>query len=241
MKKNLLKILACPACRFHPLILTATRVVRNEVVAGMLRCPECNQEYPIENEIPELLIGLKGWYEGAGSPEAYDEHFDKWGPKTQAQAKHPWPYKIVIAKRTRGLVLDVGCGPGFLQRYLENTIFLDFSLVCLLKRWIGKSRPRVRANAESLPFRDWTFDTVVATELIEHTDNPHKLVEEVHRVLKEGGQFLFSFPWRDRSSTHHFKVITKDMVHEWISPFFAEYEYDVPPVRKERGMVYARK
>ena len=241
MKRQWLRLLACPVCRFQPLILTATRVGRDEVISGMLRCPECKQEYPIEDEIPEMLVDLKGWYTNIGSPEAYDEHFDKWTPGMQYQTEHPWPYKVVIAERAKGLVLDAGCGYGCMARFIEDGIFLDFSLVALKNRWVGGNRPRVRANAERMPFADSTFDTVIATELIEHTDNPHRFVEEVYRVLKEDGQFLLSFPWHDSSPMHHFKRITKEMVYEWLCPFFTEYEYATPSVRKERSMVYARK
>lgn len=184
---------------------------------------------------------MNAWYKGAGSPEAYDEHFDKWLPMTQRQAKNPWPFKLVIARKARGLVLDAGCGPGILNRYLKNAVFLDFSHVCLVKRWVGKPRPRVLASVEDMPFISGVFDTVIATELIEHLDNPNRFVKEVYRVLKKNGQFLFSFPWSDVSPTHHFKKITKAMVHKWISPPFIKYEYDIPPSRKERGMVYAYK
>lgn len=181
------------------------------------------------------------WYKGSGSPEAYDEHWDQWLPMTQRQAEHPWPFKLVIAKKAKGLVLDAGCGPGFLSGYLENAIFLDFSWVALTKRWVGGIRPRTLASVEEMPFSDEVFDTVVATEVIEHTDDPHKFVMEVYRVLKKDSWFLFSFPWEDASPTHHFKKITKSMIHSWISPPFLTYEYDVPPLRKERGMVYAYK
>ncbi len=181
------------------------------------------------------------WYKGPGRPEAYDEHYDKWLPKTQRQAKKPWPYKIAMAEKTRGLVLDAGCGPGILNRFIENGVFLDFSKVVLMKRWVGRKRARVLASAEEMPFKDGVFDAVIATELIEHVDDPERFIREVYRVLKNSGQFLFSFPWSDVTPTHHYKRVTRKMIREWISPPFTNYEYDVPPLRKERGMVYAYK
>lgn len=245
MNKKMMKFFACPVCRFYPLELTVLEVVGvigDVIVTGKISCPKCKQEYPIRDGIPELLVDLKGWYKGSGSPEAYDEHFGKWMPKTHRQQNNPWPFKVIIAGRARGFVLDAGCGPGTLNKYLKNTIFLDFSRVCLIDRWVGRPRPKVRANAECMPFRSSLFDTVVSTELIEHTDDPYRFVREVYRVLKGDGQFLFSFPWRDGSSSHHFKRITKDMIHQWVSPLFgSHYEYDVPPMRKARGMVYVYK
>lgn len=236
-----MKFLACPVCKSQPLGLTVSGAVGDRIVTGRIFCPKCERGYPVRDGIPELLVGLEGWYTGTGSPRAYDEHYTKWLPKTRAQAKHPWPFKLILAQKARGFVLDAGCGPGILNRYLKNAIFLDFSRVCLIERWVGRPRFRVRANAEAMPFGDLLFDTVIATELIEHTDDPSRFVREVYRVLKEGGQFLFSFPWSDVSPAHHFKKITKEMIHRWISPCFTEYEFGVPPVQKARGMVCAYK
>jgi len=242
MKKLLMKFLACPECGAHPLDLTITEEQNGEIIVGTITCPQCNREYPIIESIPELMPDkLKGWYVNEGSPEAYDKHFGAWNPKTKYQQNNPWPFKRVIAKKAKGFILDAGCGPGSLGKYLRNTIFLDFSSDVLKKLWVGKPRPRVRGDVENMPFKNGLFDTVIATEVIEHTDNPLRFVEEVNRVLKDSGQFLFSFPWSDVSPTHKWKKITKDTIHSWISPSFTNYVFDSPPLRKERGMVYATK
>ncbi|MCG7840421.1 MAG: methytransferase partner Trm112 [Methanomassiliicoccales archaeon] len=55
MKKDLVEILACPACRHHPLKLTVEREANGEVIDGMLACTSCGARYPIEEGIPNLL------------------------------------------------------------------------------------------------------------------------------------------------------------------------------------------
>jgi len=55
MKKDLLDILACPACKHHPLELRLEREVSGEVVEGQLVCPGCRAIYFIEDGIPNLL------------------------------------------------------------------------------------------------------------------------------------------------------------------------------------------
>src|SRR5439155_807663 len=52
----------------------------------------------------------------------------------------------------------------------------------------------VRADAESLPFRDESFDAVVATEVLEHLDEPGRMLSEARRVLRPGGQFFMTTP-----------------------------------------------
>jgi SAM-dependent methyltransferase len=47
---------------------------------------------------------------------------------------------------------------------------------------------------EPLPFENDYFETVYLGEIIEHTWAPFKLLEEVHRVLKEGGVVIIDTP-----------------------------------------------
>jgi uncharacterized protein YbaR (Trm112 family) len=54
MKKDLLDILACPMCK-SPLTLTVEEENDVEIVRGTLRCESCQEDYPIEDSIPNLL------------------------------------------------------------------------------------------------------------------------------------------------------------------------------------------
>ena len=54
MKRDLMDILVCPVCK-GDLTLTVTREEGNEIVEGTLHCSSCDETYPIENTIPNLL------------------------------------------------------------------------------------------------------------------------------------------------------------------------------------------
>ncbi len=54
MKKELLKILACPVCKGE-LELTVEKQKGEEVVSGTLLCRKCDERYPIVDTIPNLL------------------------------------------------------------------------------------------------------------------------------------------------------------------------------------------
>ncbi len=47
-----------------------------------------------------------------------------------------------------------------------------------------------RLDAEALPFDDATFDLVYSWGVIHHSEDPEKIVGEIHRVLKPGGLFI---------------------------------------------------
>ena len=54
MRIQLMEILVCPMCR-SDLDLTITEQDGDEIVSGNLRCTECQEEYPIEDTIPNML------------------------------------------------------------------------------------------------------------------------------------------------------------------------------------------
>ena len=54
MKCELMDILVCPMCK-GDLSLDVTREDGDEVTEGSLTCASCDDAYPIENSIPNLL------------------------------------------------------------------------------------------------------------------------------------------------------------------------------------------
>lgn len=54
MRRELVEILACPVCK-SPLELTVEEEEGDEVITGSLHCARCDERYPIEDAIPNLL------------------------------------------------------------------------------------------------------------------------------------------------------------------------------------------
>ncbi|HZQ37839.1 MAG TPA: methytransferase partner Trm112 [Dehalococcoidia bacterium] len=54
MKPDLMEILVCPVCKGE-LQLTVDEERDGEIVSGSLFCARCNERYPIEDTIPNLL------------------------------------------------------------------------------------------------------------------------------------------------------------------------------------------
>ena len=54
MKKDLMDILACPVCKGE-LVLHSEAEEGDDVITGNLECAACNESYPIEGSIPNLL------------------------------------------------------------------------------------------------------------------------------------------------------------------------------------------
>jgi uncharacterized protein YbaR (Trm112 family) len=54
MRHDLMEILVCPMCK-GDLQLTVDREDGDEIVDGKLVCSQCNETYPIEDGIPNML------------------------------------------------------------------------------------------------------------------------------------------------------------------------------------------
>ena len=55
MKKELMDILACPVCKGDLELSIDEEDDRGEIVQGSLYCRKCDERYPIEDSIPNLL------------------------------------------------------------------------------------------------------------------------------------------------------------------------------------------
>lgn len=96
-------------------------------------------------------------------------------------------------------VLELGPGPETdLQMALASARIAYTSAdlnVPLGRRDIVDLAPTWNGRGRSLPWRDGTFECVLAREVMEHVDDIYRMVEEAHRVLRPGGRFWFSTPW----------------------------------------------
>ncbi len=103
-------------------------------------------------------------------------------------------------------VLDIGSGYGGSARYLARE--RGCHVTCLNLSAVQNERNRqmnseqglsdridvVEGNFEELPFPESSFDVVWSQDAILHSGQRKKVFEEVNRVLKPGGLFVFTDP-----------------------------------------------
>lgn len=81
----------------------------------------------------------------------------------------------------KGKVLEIGGGRT--EKYNKNSIILDIN---------PNLNPDILASGYDLPFKNSTFDTIVATEVLEHLEKPQAFVNGIYRVLKHDGAFFLT-------------------------------------------------
>ena len=105
-----------------------------------------------------------------------------------------------------GLILELGCGPAWLWQGNLKRIppgwkieLSDLSpgMICTAKHnlLMDQNNP-INPNfdfkvisANAIPFRNETFDSVVANHMLYHVRNRSEAIKEIFRVLKPGGKF----------------------------------------------------
>jgi len=98
-----------------------------------------------------------------------------------------------------GNVLEIGIGSGLNLPYYNPTKVNHITGVdpspemWKLHDWSGDIEIEfVRASAEDLQFKDQTFDSVLCTYTLCTIPDPDKAMQEIKRVLKPNGKFIFT-------------------------------------------------
>ncbi|KKQ89805.1 MAG: Methyltransferase domain protein [Candidatus Curtissbacteria bacterium GW2011_GWC2_38_9] len=99
--------------------------------------------------------------------------------------------------KTSGSLLDIGCADGTttaqiqkLHHGLKITAIDYYQKAIKYAKATNQGINFLVADAHKLPFKNRSFDTVTAIEVLEHLDNPEKSLLEIYRVLKNKGQLI---------------------------------------------------
>jgi SAM-dependent methyltransferase len=103
------------------------------------------------------------------------------------------------------VVLDYGCGPGYLTRYLIDNGALSVTGIDVSEGEIEQARARAEreglrpltrflvADAHATEFPDDSFDLIVGDSILHHLDMRVALAE-IRRILRPGGRAVFMEP-----------------------------------------------
>ena len=104
-------------------------------------------------------------------------------------------YDTNLRKYSKGKLLDLGCGkvPLFI-------VYKDYTTDCVCVDWNNTSHTNEYLDFEcditnTLPFRDWEFDTIILSDVLEHISEPEHLWREMSRLLAPGGRVIMNVPF----------------------------------------------
>lgn len=160
-----------------------------------------------------------------GMANAYEHSIDS-DNLYNAEYERPAMMGRLPQELTGKKVLDAGCAAGWYTEQLlrrgAEVVAVDMSpeMVNAAIRRVGDSAKVLCLDLEAaLPFEDESFDVIISSLTLHYLENWEQTFNEFQRVLKPGGQFLFSVhhPLTDiRLLEDPAYLSTQLIVDEWV-------------------------
>ena len=145
----------------------------------------------MRREDARYLWAMSGGDVSAGERQQalYDELWE--GARSEAFSPDLIRFRI-WGRYLRSPVLDIGAGDALLARYFASFRVFSADLSDVgLRHAPG---PALVAAAEAVPLRSASMRSVVLSEVLEHAEEPARVLGECRRVLAADGVFLMSTP-----------------------------------------------
>jgi SAM-dependent methyltransferase len=100
-----------------------------------------------------------------------------------------WDDLVRASKYAKGKLLDIGCG-----KMPYKSIYLP-----KVTKYIGIDKNSgvadIKGDFLSAKIPDNSFDTALCTQVLEHTYDPNKFLEKIHRILRKNGALILTVPF----------------------------------------------
>ncbi len=97
-----------------------------------------------------------------------------------------------------GRLLDAGCGKmPYKEHILSYSSVSEYTGLDIENalEYDADIKPDFYWNGVEMPFEDESFDSCLATEVLEHCFEPQILIDESYRILAKGGYLFFTIPF----------------------------------------------
>lgn len=184
----------------------------------------------------DLVKTTKDYYDSSDADEFYyhvwggeDIHVGLYDPPNEdihnASMKTVKKMASMVHIDNNTKVLDIGAGYGGAARYLAKNFQCHVTCLNLSDKENERNRDKnkdqgvdelidvIGGNFEDLPLDDDTFDVVWCEDSILHSGNKSQVFNEVARVIKKGGDFIFTDPMQSDNCPEGVLQPVLDRIH----------------------------
>lgn len=208
MRSEYLNYLCCPQCR--------AGLQESE---GLVLCSVCKKKYVIEDGIFKIPVAVNDNIEI--SIEKWDQSYQKTfavgdhGRELEEYREKYFQdvYRNIVAEKDLGkstVYLEIGCGPFLFGNLIAHEVALiigvDFSLTALkVAKQLLEERHitnyvLIQSDILRMPMRDGSVDLIYGGGVIEHFKDTQTCINELFRILKNGGVCVNSVPYLNMAS-----------------------------------------
>lgn len=103
------------------------------------------------------------------------------------------------------VIYDFGCGQKPYSAFVGNHQYIGIDID------EANTNADIIADISDVPVEDSVADIVVSFFVLEHVENPQKVINEKYRILKEGGELLMIVPlyWEEHEQPYDFFRFTR--------------------------------
>ena len=166
----------------------------------------------IENSIPvssplhqNVNTGFNYAHHYQKDSEEYDYFSNNEISATKIEIKRLHETIIKSVPGNASLIMDVGCGNGWLAGYFlrknRKVISMDISTINpakALQKYPGENHAALVADVFHLPAKNNSIDCIVASEIMEHVHDPKLFVQILVAKLKPGGKLIITTPYNEK-------------------------------------------
>ncbi|MBN1516267.1 class I SAM-dependent methyltransferase [Candidatus Sumerlaeota bacterium] len=195
MHPILASIMVCPCCG---------AVLKIETEKCSCSRDACKAQFPIRNEQPILINEKNSLFDiddfQPGKDAFHRSKFMKLlaaaaprlGLNVKAAENYRKLHDLLLSQNERPICLVIGCGEaGKGIQELVNDPHIDIINTDVN---LGEN-VHIVADGHDLPFKNESFDAVIAQAVLEHVAEPNRVVQEIYRVLKSGGLVYAETPF----------------------------------------------
>lgn len=139
-----------------------------------------------------------------------EDHRELWKKKPVLRTIYADFYRRILGACRTGKSLEIGGGFGNLKEYATDVVSTDIVPVPGLD---------AAADAQALPFRDNSFDNIVAVDVLHHLERPQRFFSEADRVLRPGGRIILVEPGVTPVSWIFYKLMHPEPLIVRANPF----------------------
>ena len=151
-----------------------------------------------------------------------------------------WVFDHLLTLPADAKILELGCGPAHLWRECAkripvnwDIILSDLSAGMIDAAWrnlvvTGRNFEFREIDAQSIPFKDETFDAVIANFMLYHVPDLPKALNEIKRVLKPGGRLVAATVGDNhmREASHWSRQVSREFRLPFSVSFILENGFD---------------